>query len=193
MSDDHDILHAELVDSDQDTADGGAEGRGYHPSRVLYHLGITVPYAQGGRQKLHQTRIHACDYSNLPVGILAGDVPLVSLILDEVPVELQYIIDHRTSPLIPESRSPELRLYIASRSAGLNVPGPFDALAAYSAEMLNADIAAETESTEGLLAPMKHPTTDDTMHPVPETAPRRSCPFDSLIVTSPSETKSWTP
>ncbi len=142
---DHHVLHSELVDPDQDAAHFRGERAADDPSGVLDYLGIPVLQSQCCKQELCETGVHAGDDRHLLVGILRGLVLLVSLPVDEPPIELQHVVYHRASHLAAESISSGVRESKESIRAVLNVPGPEQFCEAFSEATLRAVMAAATD------------------------------------------------
>ena len=97
VADDHDLFAAELVNGDEQTAHGAAEGAGDNAAGVFDDLGVAVFDAEGSRQELNQARVHAGDDGELFVGIFVGDKFFVALFSDELLVICENIFDHERS------------------------------------------------------------------------------------------------
>ena len=84
---DHDILDAKLVDSDEQATHDTAERMENDPSGVFDELRIAVLNAQGGRQKLSETRVHTGQDGEFLVGIFACYVTFIAFIGHKTLVE----------------------------------------------------------------------------------------------------------
>lgn len=153
VSDYHDVLHAQFVDGDEHRAHRLSERVGHAAACVLDQHDIAVVQSEGGGKEVDEAGIHAGDDGRLHPRVFRSLVFVVFLVLDEFAIVCEYPVDHMVSHLILESMVSASRDHKASKSAGLNVPGPLQLSAAISAATLKAVTAAAMDSTEAPQAP----------------------------------------
>ena len=90
----HDLLHAQLVDGDNEAAHRRVEGRNHEAAGVLDDLRVAVFQSERGGQQLRQPRVHARQHCQLLVGVLVGEVFLVVFLFYERLVESDNLVDH---------------------------------------------------------------------------------------------------
>ena len=100
MCNDHDLFHPQLVDSHHKAAYNAAERMRNDSARILYHLYITVLYAQSCRQQFGQTGVHTGKDGDFLIGIFIGDILLISLILYKPLIVFKNIFYHSIIPVL---------------------------------------------------------------------------------------------
>ena len=90
----HDLLHAQLVDGDNEAAHRRVEGRNHEAAGVLDDFRVAVFQSERGGQQLRQPRVHARQHRQLLVGVLVGEVFLVAFLFYKTLVESDNLVDH---------------------------------------------------------------------------------------------------
>lgn len=147
------VLHAQLVYGHQERPHCLPVRVGEPPSCILYEDHVPVLEAQGRREQVHEPGIHAGHQGGLELRDLRGRVLMVRFRFHELPVAFQDAVYHASSHFAMESSVSASRESIASRSAGLKVPGPLQFPAAISDETFMTVIADATDSTDAPHAP----------------------------------------
>ena len=91
----HNLLHAQLVDSHNQTAHGGVESGDYQSSCVLDDFRVAVFQSECGGQQFRQTCVHARQHCQLFVRVLVGNILLVALLRHEILVVFDNLVNHK--------------------------------------------------------------------------------------------------
>ena len=90
----HHLVDTELVDRHKQRAHGRVKRIGDGAPGILYHLNVTVAYAERRRKQLDQTCVHTCDDGDALVGILGCLELAVCPRLDKLAVVSQDFFYH---------------------------------------------------------------------------------------------------
>lgn len=90
----HNLLNSKLVDGHDKAAHGRVESRDYQSAGVFDDFRVAVFQSEGGGKQLGKTGVHARKHRQFFVGVLVGDIPLVTLTGNEIAVVVENLVYH---------------------------------------------------------------------------------------------------
>ena len=90
----HNLLNTEFVDGHDKASHGRVESRDYQSAGIFDDFGVTILQSKGCGKQLCKTGVHARKHRQLLVGVLVGDILLITLPGNEITVVVKYLVYH---------------------------------------------------------------------------------------------------